>query len=332
MESGAPTARFCQPPSSTLIEQQSREFYTAMGIDPARLTDDEVMSTLRRSSFMKIKQASRKVWLAYSDSDRWAFQPVIDGPGGVIEMPPIQKWTSGNWNKAAILTGFCTDEGAPFVPTAVHTNAEFTGFFSTLNPQLNQADLAAISRIYPDPVTNPDSPYVQKQPGPGAQHNRLMAAYGQFAYIAPVRQTAHFASKSPNDPPVYLYQCGQNASIIQGTGHSCVGGFVEYSPGIVKISPTQRTLVSAVNAYWTNFIANGDPNVGSRSPKNPVYSMAPWPRYVEGVKTPNKMVLGAGNDERLGGKNVGKLTMNVSETQFVKESNFWWSKTALAEV
>lgn len=87
-----------------------------------------------------------------------------------------------------------------------------------------------------------------------------------------------------------------------------------------------------MNAYWTNFIANGDPNTGKKSPGAADAEMKVWPRYLEeAAGRANKMVFGEGNDEMVGGRNVGVLTQNVTETEFVTESKFWWERTGLTE-
>lgn len=314
MESGAPTARSCQPYDALLNLQQFQAFMKATGINPSQ-SDEDVMSALRALPASTITQVSNTVIGAYLDSERWAFQPVIDGPNGVIPSAPIDLWNSGNWNKVPILTGFCNDEGAPFVLNIV-TSHQFTDFFTTLNPAWGRDGIDRINSLYPDPLSNRNSPYP-------TEYSRISAAYGQYAYIAPVRHSVHFASAS--GVPVFFYHAKVEISVVQGTGHNCIGGYVAYDSGIVNISASQKRLAMSVNAFWASFIATGDPNTYANG-------VAIWPQYEHGSNSANKMVLGTGNDERAGGKNVGVLVRSEVETEFLVESQFWWGKERLSEI
>ena len=332
MESGAASARFCQSPTSPIVQEQYEMFLEQAGIKSSSSADD-IMAALRSSSLsaQKIKNAAGTVFNFYNPSLRWAFQPVIDGPGGVIPEAPTDIWTSGTWNKVPLLTGFCTDEGAPFVPYGMSTSTEFTNFFEVLNPELEPDDINALNALYSDPLTNASSIYKQTQEGPGAEYTRIVAAYGQFAYIAPVRQTAHCAAASRSDPPVYLYQFEGNNSVTEGTGHSCVGGYTTYDAGLIATSAAQKALSASVIEYWTSFITTGDPNGAKTNPAVSTSDKVKWPEYIPGSVTPNKMIFAQGNDERAGGKSAGIITQSGTDTSFLVESNYWWSHELTTE-
>ena len=206
MESGAPTARAVYPYDHTLHQKQFEEFLQETG--SSHVSEDQIMSHLRSLPVSMIVSASQDIFLKYGPSLRWAFQPVIEGPGGYIPKAPIAAWRSGDWHKMPILTGFNTNEGAMFVPANMSKSSEFREFFHTVLPTLSESDPDTLESLYPDPLTYPSSsPYVETRCGLGAQFKRIEAAYAQFAYIAPVRHTAHFASTaSPPQAPVYLYQ------------------------------------------------------------------------------------------------------------------------------
>jgi acetylcholinesterase len=310
------------------------------------------MPYLRSLPLAEIKAASAKIFNYYNPSVRWPFQPAIDGPGGIIPEAPITLWQKGHFQKVPVLTGFCTDEGAPFVDPSISTSAQFTSFFDILIPALPAPDRATLNTLYPDPLTDPSSPYTdtRRLPGLGAEYKRLTAAYGQYAYIAPTRHTAYFTSATSGEsedggcgclmsqrqtqPPVYLYHFALNRSVLLGTGHACAAPYVTYSYSVRAISPDQKSLAAAVNDYWTSFVATGDPNaVVGKSPNR-----AFWPVYnagaiglSNGTIGGEKMVFGRGNDERAGGSNVGVLTQSMTETVAVKESIFWWEREILSE-
>lgn len=312
------------------------------------------MPYLRSLPLTTIKAASTKVFNYYNPSIRWPFQPAIDGPGGIISEAPLILWQKGHFRKVPVLTGFCTDEGAPFLSSSISTSAQFTSFFRTLIPAFSAPDLATLNTLYPDPLIDPSSPYADTRtlPGLGAEYKRLTAAYGQYAYIAPIRHTAYFASSASSksggedgslltqrqtQPPVYLYHFALNSSVLLGTNHDCATPYVTYSDSVRAISPAQKSLAAAVNDYWTSFVATGDPNaVVGKSPKR-----AFWPAYstaaVEaaginsGTSAGKMMVLGLGNDERAGGSNLGILTQSVTDMVAVNESVFWWEREILSE-
>jgi acetylcholinesterase len=98
---------------------------------------------------------------------------------------------------------------------------------------------------------------------------------------------------------------------------------------IVSQSPTQLKIANAVNGYWTRFIVEGDPN-GNVNVEHPDPA-AVWPKYVEGSSDPNEILFGVGNDERAGGSSAGIPFLRANETEFIKQSDFWWSKVKLSE-
>jgi hypothetical protein len=87
-------------------------------------------------------------------------------------------------------------------------SSQFIEFFHELLPQLTKEDLETIDKLYPDSAIHSDSPYKEDRvPQVGEQYKRIEAAYGHYAYVAPVLQTAHFAS------------AGSRNQSISTTGH-----------------------------------------------------------------------------------------------------------------
>jgi acetylcholinesterase len=325
MESGAATARAVYPYDHALHQKQFEEFLHETG--SSNISPDHIMSHLRSLPISTIVSASQSIFLKYDPSLRWAFQPVIEGPGGYISKAPIAAWRSGDWHKMPILTGFNTNEGAMFVPASMSKSREFREFFHTLLPALTESDLDTIDSLYPDPLTHPlSSPYVETRPGLGAQFKRIEAAYAQFAYIAPVRHTVHFASaESFSRSPAYLYQFALQRSVNGGANHGDQRDFVTYSPEVVNFSKTQQEIAGTMHAYYTSFIVSGDPNaVRGHWPDRPQ-----WPAYRAG--NGERIVFGEGNTEWIGGKDKGVTAKVVIDMYAQKECEFWWSKTDISE-
>jgi len=337
MESGASTARAVYPYDNPLHVQQFSDFINAVGCSD--IGEDSLISHLRTLPLSTIVSASLKVYEKFNPSNRWAFQPTIEGHGGYISQAPIDAWRSGNWHKVPILTGFNTNEGASFVSSSMSKSAQFRSFFQTLLPGLSASELDQIEQLYPDPSTDPTSLYVETRRGVGKQYKRVEAAYGQWAYISPVRQTVHFATtpalgnstaRSTNTNvkvPIYLYHFAVNKTIYGGASHGDQGEYVTHSQSIVKFSKSQGQIASQMHAYWTSFILTSDPNaVKGDWPDRPV-----WPAYDAAGVNGQKMVFGEGNNEWTGGKDTGTPAKVTDDTWMRKECEFWWSKTEISE-
>jgi carboxylesterase type B len=207
MESGAATARATLSSSHPRTEQQFREFLLAAGIEPTQTPAHHIFPILRSLPLDAILHASSTIFAQYQDPIRWPFQPVIESlpsdhhgwpsgdNGGVIRDLPIHRFRRGAHLKIPVLAGFNTNEGTVFTSPAVDTDDDFLAKFVTMIPGLNSADLSALVSLYPDPVTNPSSPYSTVPPGFGRQWSRYEAAYSHYAYVCPVLQTGHFHSQ-----------------------------------------------------------------------------------------------------------------------------------------
>ncbi|CAI7566414.1 unnamed protein product [Penicillium manginii] len=102
------------------------------------------------------------------------------------------------------MTGLNTSEANAYV--------KFCTFWQTLVPNLSASELDSIEQLYPDPRIDHRSPYNETGEGLGAQFRRIEAAYEHYAYVAPVRQTAHLASLQGG--LVYLYHWALSRIII----------------------------------------------------------------------------------------------------------------------
>lgn len=315
IESGAATSRAVRPYDAPVHEAQFKDFLAAAGV-PADLAEDKVFSFLRSQPTEIIQEAQITVFDKYNPSLKWAFQPVIDGE--VIPRPPLDSWRQGKWHKVPIMTGFQRNEGSLYVNKAMSKSNEFVDFFRNLLPLLSEEDLATIDKLYPDPATLSTSPYVEDRKGVGAQYKRIEAAYGHYAYVAPVRQTAEFASESV---PVYVYQWAAISTVLNGAQHADNMRYEVCDPKVMAVSKNQAELAQTLNSYVTNFIAKGNPNAGGGEKPQ-------WGVYKK--ETPMAMVFGLDNEELIGG-GLGKAATFTDDSWGRKESEFWWSKVDLSQ-
>ncbi|CAN8101223.1 unnamed protein product [Discula destructiva] len=315
IESGATTSRAVRPYDAPVHEAQFKDFLSAAGV-PADLAEDEIFAFLRSQSAEIVQEAQIKVFDKYNPSLKWAFQPVIDGE--IIPRPPLDSWREGKWHKVPIMTGFQRNEGSLYVDKAMSESHQFVDFFRNLLPLLSEEDLATIDALYPDPATISTSPYVEHRTGVGAQYKRIEAAYGHYAYVAPVRQTAEFASEAV---PVYVYQWAAISSVLNGAQHADNMRYEVCDPKVVAVSENQAKLAKTLSSYVTNFIAKGDPNAG-------VSERPQWSSYNKDA--PKAMVFGLGNEELIGGE-LGEAATFTNDSWGRKESEFWWSKVDLSQ-
>ncbi|KAJ5154431.1 Carboxylesterase type B [Penicillium coprophilum] len=296
IESGAPTSRAVRPYNAKVHEDQFADFLQEVGC-PASLTEAEIFPFLRSLPTLTVTNAQTAVFDKYNPSLRWAFQPVIDGD--IISRKPLEAWESNVWNKVPIMTGFNSNEGTMYVDKKMSDASQFREFWHNLLPELSSSDLDTIEKLYPDPMIDSTSPYVESREGEslGPQYKRIEAAYGHYAYVAPVRQTAQFASSQ--GAPVYLYHWALPRTVVGRANHADNMYYETYDSAITGISDSQKELSGTLHAYLTSFITTGDPNLVPGR-----YSRPEWKPFQPADKM--VMVFGEGNDELIGG-NVAPL-------------------------
>ena len=323
IESGAPTSRVVHPYDSKLHEKQFQEFLRAVGC-PQDITEPKILPWLRRLPEATVVQAQAKVFDAYNSSVRWAWQPVIDNE--IISRRPLDAWKSGQWHNVPIMTGFNHNEGTMYVPKGMSRSEEFRGFFAELLPQLTEKDLNQLEELYTDPVNDQSSPYLEHRDpshGLGPQYKRVEAAYGQYAYVSPVRQSAKLGSANPEQPPIYLYHWAVKSSVVGGANHGDQMWYECMNEKIREASPSQDEIARLFHDYICSFITSGSPNKAEgNSGDRPQW--LPFNQSDEGGKT---MIFGEGNDERAGGTETGMPAHLVRDEWASEETAFWWEKS-----
>lgn len=286
LESGAPTSRAVRPYDAKIHELQFYDFLKEIGCPP---DNENVLAFLRDVPYQTICDAQTAVFDKYNPSLQWAWQPVIDGD--IIQRPPLETWRSGKWHRMPIMTGFTRNEGSLYVPRQLDEAADFTSFFATLIPLLDDPELAGLNLLYPDPLDNSDSPYKETRTGVGKQYKRLEAAYANYAYQAPCRQTAEFGAAA--SMPVYVYQWALESSVTDGARHGDNMRYEACTPAVMKVSESQAQIARAMNSYVSSFVATGDPSSGLDG------NLPKWEAYTNAK--PRAMVFGLNNKELLGG-------------------------------
>ncbi|KXJ87369.1 Alpha/Beta hydrolase protein [Microdochium bolleyi] len=352
IESGSPTSRAVRHYDSTIHERQFADFLAAVSLPPDT-PEGEVFPYLRSLPASVIAEAQTKVFGAYNPSLRWAFQPVIDGE--IIRRAPMDTWRQGLWHRGIpIMTGHTTNEGAIYVDRKMATDDEFVAFWKTLLPQLtDDEDIPRIKGLYPDPLAHPCSKFAEKrrqcvEKGEiGEQFKRIEAAYAQYAYITPVKHTAHLATDPEQNegkggvPPVYVYHWALESDVIGGAKHGDNMFQETREPSRRGVSATQDAISAVLHAYITSFIVHGgDPNVircvKKGSQVDGIVEEAVEGRPVWGTYTRDKPVLmtfGEKNKELVGGDvDRGQPAELVDDVDSRDECEFWWSKVDISSL
>ncbi|KAI8964944.1 alpha/beta-hydrolase [Daldinia sp. FL1419] len=343
LESGGSLARATFNPTHPLHEQQFQEFLSHCGLNDT--SHDRIFEELRSLPLDTVVSASHTVYQRWDPSIRWPFQPTIDGPGGIIPDLPIKSWEKGHVLRIPIMTGYNTDEGADFVPKHSNNSLAMKALISAIVPSLNKTDLETLDSFYPDPSTaRGERLYITQPPaGFGSQFWRLDDAYGHYAYICPVLQTAHLASTAADAGPVYAYHYAARSNKDGGADHGDEASIVAHEMDVVGQYPGVMTMADAMNGAWTRFAVTGNPNSGPR--RNDTLGFS-WPKFISpfvndtattnNAENVGKVALfGEGNDERMGArgrqnKGIPAQTGNLTE-RLQEECRFWFDKVIFSE-
>jgi triacylglycerol lipase len=308
IESGAATSRATHMPDSALHESQFAKFLACLRLSPE---SPDLMRDLRAAPIHKIVEAQNSVFAEYNPSIRWAWQPVIDDD--IISRVPLEGWRSGQYHHVPILTGFNHNEGSRYVPRMTSTSLEFRSFFKELLPQLSSGQLDQLEALYPDPNTHSKhaDPRDVKALNIGAQYARVEKAYGHYAYVAPVRQTAR-----SNKAKTWLYHWALNGDEVFGANHADNMWYEMMAPSRRKVSAIHEAIAKAFHGAVTRFIVHGDPGVD-------------WRPFGDGEET---MIFGRGNDEAIGGKNKGEVKVMEHDVWGEDECEFWWQVKEIGDL
>lgn len=319
LESGSPTARVVLSPAHPRSVSQHASLLKQAGCSS--------LAGLKALPLRSLLDAAESVWGQWDASVEWPFQPVVDGEGGMIPDLPLKLWeqrvADGRAGRMCVLTGFCSHEGVGFVPTSAQSNQDFHNFFTTLIPSLSAADLAALDVLYPDPVTDPSSPYVHRG-RQGAQFRRLATAYGDFAYIAPVLHTAHVLSSA--GARVYVYEYAETSPPFDAAMHGAQAPAAERNISLLRGRPGLAETAAALHGRMTQFVSSPDGDMGDS-----------WPAFVSPgtAETPSStgegriLVFGASKGEEAEG--VYPVRERVLTPEEMRRMRFWWERMELVQ-
>ncbi|KAF2751082.1 alpha/beta-hydrolase [Sporormia fimetaria CBS 119925] len=252
LSSGSSTARAFPEATSDLYKRQFNDF---MAYLKCPMTPNAVaLSCLRQASVADIRRKQVALYAASTYSITWPFQPVSPGP--LLEKRGSQSGAEGTFFRIPILISSTTNEGTFFAPQNLETTNDFTRFLHTVNPGLNKTDLQDLKTLYPDPEL-PESPYAPDPSAPnhGKQFKRIVAAFGDYAYICPVQDNA--ARLSSAGAPVYKarFNTPNGGEPWMGIPHAADAS---YFNGVANVQYPE--IAREYSGYWASFVVSGNPN------------------------------------------------------------------------
>ncbi|KAF9452094.1 extracellular triacylglycerol lipase precursor [Macrolepiota fuliginosa MF-IS2] len=200
--------------------------------------------------------------------EEFAFDPTIDGPGGLYPDIPSRLFAKGQFARLPFISGTNLDEGTLFIPPTINSEAEIHAFIvANFSPPLVQPsalESAAdrILQLYPD-IPALGSPFNTGNDtfGLSSQYKRASAIQGDIGFHSQRRfwqQTASqagvktwgylFTQPQPTNPPFLGISHGSEVLYVYGAPQ-------DTSPSSLKIS-------ALMIDYWVSFATSLNPNDG----------------------------------------------------------------------
>jgi carboxylesterase type B len=253
LASGSPTARAFPGVDYALYQRQFAEFMDYINCPTS--PNEAAMTCLRNAEVDDIQFISSALYSNSEYNITWPFQPVSPGP--LLEKRGSLSGEDGTFFKVPTLITTTNDDGSPFAPQDLRTNAQFVAFWRNLAPGLTDADIEDLQRLYPDPVSyGAQSPFVsQPMNFISQQFSRVSAAYGDYSYICPVQDTASRLAGA--GVPVYKarFNTPNWSATYLGVPHA---SDASYSNG--QAGTQYPEIADIYSSYYASFVISGNPN------------------------------------------------------------------------
>lgn len=120
-------------------------------------------------------------------------------------------------------------------------------------PCLNDDDLRNLEELYPDPATDPESPYIDTFNS--TQYNRLAAAWGDFAYRCPIQETSYRVATAGQPTHKLRWNTDNRSPTLQGIPHGIDSSYVWN-----ECDTEYPEMGGAYHAYISSFVLTGNPH------------------------------------------------------------------------
>lgn len=192
----------------------------------------------------------------------YMYNPVIDGD--LLQDLTYTAFANGDFIKVPVIFGDDTNGGTVFAPSNTTTLQESDMFLRNQFPFLTLSDFATIHDLYPNPN-------ITACPSVGCYWRQVSNVYGEMRYMCPgLFISSAFTSAGVDKSYAYRWNVEDSTEVAEGLG---VPHTVELNaifgpentngdaPASYYAGGVNAAAVGVVQAYWTSFIMNYDPNV-----------------------------------------------------------------------
>jgi len=224
-----------------------------------------VFQCLVNASFTTLQNASGEA-TKLVPYGTWAFLPVTDGV--LLEELPSAQLLSGAVNGKYTMCGNNGQEGAPFVPQNITTEADLMSWAYTTFPGMNNQTWQQLLLTYPDPsVTDLYS----------SQQLRADLMYGETTFVCP----SYWIVQAFPVGNAWHFQFA-----IPPATHGLDVSYYFPTNGIPP--PGREGIATAFASAFANFIVNWNPTIPASSAvpntEAGTFSGLPWPPYQLGLQ------------------------------------------------
>ncbi|KAJ7614131.1 esterase 1 [Roridomyces roridus] len=261
--------------SSALFPPQRREaawqnFVASVPSCASLSQSSDTFACLQKANTTEIFQGLATAMADATEEFPW--DPVIDGPGGIIPELPSVLFSKGQFAKLPFISGTNLDEGTIFTDPTVNSTeaiAEFliAGASPSADPGKLNSSVARVLELYPD-IAALGSPFGTGNEtfGLSSQFKRAAAILGDQSFLSQRRFWMETAAKASVATYGYLFTQPQPESpAFQGVSHGSEILFVFGAPNDTSASATG--LARIMTDYWVSFATSLTPNDGLGFPR-----------------------------------------------------------------
>ncbi|CAK5277527.1 unnamed protein product [Mycena citricolor] len=200
------------------------------------------------------------------------FNPVIDGPEGLIPDLPSRLLSQGKFSRIPFIAGTNLDEGTALTSQLINSTAAInasliSGRTPSVSPALLQSSIKKLLELYPD-VPALGSPYGTGNNtfGLSSQYKRASAIDGDLDFHSQRRQWIEAAANAGVTTFGYLFTQPQPNGLPQlGVAHGSEVFYVFGTPA--DTSSASVTISRIMTDFWISFATSLTPNDGLGIPR-----------------------------------------------------------------
>ncbi|KAJ7700482.1 triacylglycerol lipase 3 [Mycena rosella] len=213
-------------------------------------------------------------------TEEFPWDPVIDGPGGLIPDLPSVLFSRGHFSRLPFIAGTNLDEGTDFISPAINSSDEILALIIAMNtPSVSSATLESstekLLQLYPD-IPELGSPFNTGNEtfGLSSQYKRAAAIGCDLDFASQRRLWIETAANAGVPTWGYLFTQPQpNSPPAEGVFHGSEVPFVYGAPS--DNSTSALTISRLMTDYWVSFATSLTPNDGLGIPRPEWTQFAP---------------------------------------------------------